>query len=200
MRPIVLDMPRVLPEYKELVKSKIIQAAIKIFSMKGYYASRMIDIAKKIGISKATLYLYFKSKEDLLKMISISINQKLGAIFSKSFEMEDLTEAAEEIYNRIDNELQEQLPIGLELLSLASNDEIIRKIARDDREKGLEVIASSLQHHIKKNLVRTDRAPRDLAQLVLGLCWDVLLQQIIGCEKSIVHANWIKSISILLNK
>ncbi len=192
-------MPRVLPEYKELVKSKIIQAAIKIFSMKGYYASRMIDIAKKIGISKATLYLYFKSKEDLLKMISISINQKIGNIFIKSFEMEDFTAMAEETYYRIAHELQEELPISLELLSLAANDELIQKIAREDREKGLDVISSSLQHHFDKSLVRTEWAPRDLAQLVLDLCWDILLQQVIGYNKTSIQANWIKLLKILLN-
>ena len=76
----------------------------------------MLDIAKKIGMSKATLYFYFKSKDDLLRMISITINQILGEIFRTSFEGDDLTAAVENTYDRITDEMFAQLPISLEIL------------------------------------------------------------------------------------
>ena len=34
---------------------------------KGFAATRLEDVAKRAGVSKGTLYLYFDSKEDLLK-------------------------------------------------------------------------------------------------------------------------------------
>ncbi|HMF34684.1 MAG TPA: helix-turn-helix domain-containing protein [Candidatus Lokiarchaeia archaeon] len=191
-------MPKVLPEYKELVKSKIIEAALKVFSLKGFYATRMLDIAKKIGMSKATLYFYFKSKEDLLRMISITINQKLGEIFRMSFEWNNFAAAAEIIYDRIADEVILQLPIGLEILSLASRDETIGKIARDDREQGLAAIQSSLQHQMDNGRITNAMDAHILAQLVLGLCWDIMLQQLIGSDQSLARENWINLLTVIL--
>lgn len=47
-------------------KSRMMQAAIKLFSKKGYHASSMQEIADVAGFSKGLLYKYFESKEALL--------------------------------------------------------------------------------------------------------------------------------------
>lgn len=46
-------------------RDKIIQASLKIFVKKGFFKTQMEDIAKEAGVAKGTLYLYFKSKEEL---------------------------------------------------------------------------------------------------------------------------------------
>jgi TetR/AcrR family fatty acid metabolism transcriptional regulator len=45
---------------------QIIDAAIRVFARKGYYSSRVSDIAKEAGIAAGTIYLYFKTKDDIL--------------------------------------------------------------------------------------------------------------------------------------
>lgn len=45
---------------------QIIQAAVRVFARKGYYNSRVSDIAREAGIAAGTIYLYFKTKDDLL--------------------------------------------------------------------------------------------------------------------------------------
>jgi TetR/AcrR family fatty acid metabolism transcriptional regulator len=45
---------------------KILQAAIKVFSEKGFYNSRVSEIAKEASVADATIYLYFKNKDDIL--------------------------------------------------------------------------------------------------------------------------------------
>lgn len=44
----------------------IIQVASEVLIEKGYYEASMDEIAARVGISKGTLYLHFKSKEDLI--------------------------------------------------------------------------------------------------------------------------------------
>ena len=44
----------------------IIKAAEKVFALKGYHETPIADIAKEAGVSEATIYEYFLSKEDLL--------------------------------------------------------------------------------------------------------------------------------------
>ena len=45
---------------------QIIEAAVRVFARKGYYNSRVSDIACEAGIAAGTIYLYFKTKDDIL--------------------------------------------------------------------------------------------------------------------------------------
>ena len=91
-------MPKVIPEYKTAAKTKITEAARKVFAQKGYHDTTMDDIAKEIGVSKGALYSYFKSKEDLLKELSLQNHQTLRDIINTACKSRDLTQALEEVY------------------------------------------------------------------------------------------------------
>jgi TetR/AcrR family fatty acid metabolism transcriptional regulator len=47
-------------------KELIINAAIKVFAEKGFYNAKVSDVARCAGVADGTIYLYFKSKDDLL--------------------------------------------------------------------------------------------------------------------------------------
>lgn len=47
----------------------ILRAAIKVFSDNGYFNSKVSDIARQAGIADGTVYLYFKSKDEILRSI-----------------------------------------------------------------------------------------------------------------------------------
>lgn len=55
----------VVPDKREA----ILRAAIKVFAGKGYFNSKVADIAKEAGIADGTVYLYFKSKDEILHSI-----------------------------------------------------------------------------------------------------------------------------------
>ena len=54
---------------KEARPSEIMAAGLKAFSERGFAATRLEDVADAAGVSKATIYLYFENKADLLKAI-----------------------------------------------------------------------------------------------------------------------------------
>src|ERR671919_2093198 len=45
---------------------QIIEAAVRVVARNGYYNSRVSDIAREAGIASGTIYLYFKTKDDIL--------------------------------------------------------------------------------------------------------------------------------------
>jgi TetR/AcrR family fatty acid metabolism transcriptional regulator len=47
-------------------RRRILQAAVKVFARKGYFAARVSDIAARAGVADGTIYLYFRGKEDIL--------------------------------------------------------------------------------------------------------------------------------------
>jgi AcrR family transcriptional regulator len=48
---------------------EIVAAALAVFVEKGFAAARLEDIAKRAGVSKAALYLYFETKTDLFRAV-----------------------------------------------------------------------------------------------------------------------------------
>jgi TetR/AcrR family fatty acid metabolism transcriptional regulator len=46
--------------------SQIIDAAVRVFARNGYYNSRVSDIAREAGIASGTIYLYFRTKDEIL--------------------------------------------------------------------------------------------------------------------------------------
>jgi TetR/AcrR family fatty acid metabolism transcriptional regulator len=57
-RPIVTDK-----------REAILRAGIRIFAHNGYFNSKVADIAHEAGVADGTVYLYFKSKEEILHSI-----------------------------------------------------------------------------------------------------------------------------------
>lgn len=54
---------------KEARPVELLDAALDLFVEKGYAATRTEEVASRAGVSKGTLYLYFPSKEELLKAV-----------------------------------------------------------------------------------------------------------------------------------
>jgi TetR/AcrR family fatty acid metabolism transcriptional regulator len=59
-------MPRRGPYDGAEKRNRILRAAIKIFSQKGFFGSKISEIARASGVADGTIYLYFKNKDDLL--------------------------------------------------------------------------------------------------------------------------------------
>lgn len=66
---------------KEARPEEILDAALELFTEKGFSATRMIDVAKAAGISKGTLYLYFANKEAMFReVVQQRITPKLDEV------------------------------------------------------------------------------------------------------------------------
>lgn len=54
---------------KETRPQELVSAALDLFVVRGYAATRLEDVASAAGVSKGTVYLYFASKEELFKAV-----------------------------------------------------------------------------------------------------------------------------------
>jgi AcrR family transcriptional regulator len=61
--------PKVTAERKDERRSQILQAAIGCFAEKGYHLTTMDDIVAASGLSKGSIYWYYKSKKEILVAI-----------------------------------------------------------------------------------------------------------------------------------
>ena len=83
------------PDVSEARKDQILDAATDVFAEKGFNDTRMDDIVQKSGLSKGTLYWYFKSKDEIILNI-------FERIFSREFkELENMVGSNESATKRL---------------------------------------------------------------------------------------------------
>ena len=76
----VINAPFNQPKWTRKPKARpdeALQAALDVFAVNGFAATRMEDIAKAAGLSKAAIYLYFPSKDDVFKAL---VAQRIGVL------------------------------------------------------------------------------------------------------------------------
>lgn len=71
---------------KEARPQELLDAALELFVEKGFAATRSDEVAVRAGVSKGTLYLYYPSKEELLKAV---IQQNLSQLIAEGSGMAD---------------------------------------------------------------------------------------------------------------
>ena len=84
---------------KEQRPGQILDAAFTEFSEKGYAGARVVDVARRVGVTKGTVYFYFPTKADLFKAV---VRTHLQPIFERIENMsaEDPTESATSLLRR----------------------------------------------------------------------------------------------------
>ena len=97
-------------------REKIAAAASVLFMEKGIAATSMDDIAKAAGYSKATLYVYFKNKEEITGILVLDSMKKLYGYISSALEQQETTRTK---YDLICNGLvryQEEFPFYFKMV------------------------------------------------------------------------------------
>lgn len=119
------------PDVTEERTHQILNAAEDVFTQKGFDDARMDDIARETGLSKGTLYLYFKSKDDLIIAI-------LDRIFQREFKAIENLElarlsATDTVLEFVDlaikdmKIMQRLLPITFEFMGLAFRNKFVQQ-------------------------------------------------------------------------
>lgn len=151
----------------------IINAAEKVFFAKGLDSSTMDDIAEEAELSKGTLYLYFKSKEDLYLGLTRRSLEKLVVMFQEALDrsssglekVRDIGLAYLEFGKLHPNNLQtmlyfESLPVKFEEGS--SNGQACAELG----EKAVQILVTAFQEGIKDGSIRKDIDPNKAAMVL----------------------------------
>jgi AcrR family transcriptional regulator len=129
-------------------EEKIIRAADKLFTQKGYAATKTRDIAEEAGTNLALLNYYFGSKENLYKkVVQEKLKMLLGAMGPiLSDEWIPLKDKIKTIIDKYTNLLleNEELPIFI-LNELSVNKELFVEITQNTRQIAQPVIEKQLK-------------------------------------------------------
>lgn len=149
---------------------QILEAAVKVISENGYYHSQISKIAKEAGVADGTIYLYFKSKEDILVTL---FQEKMGRFIQKiEAKLAEESSVEEKLLVLIKmhlGQLEEDhaLAIVTQLELRQSNLELRNRL--NDVLKGyLMVIDSVVLLGIKEEVFSSDLNVRIARQMIFG--------------------------------
>ena len=187
--------PRVTDQYKTEVKEKIVQAAITTFSKYGYDKTRMDDIAESANLGKGTLYLYFKSKEELFYAISENsikeLKEQLSKLFSKK---EDLVHDAEKFYDQYRNLIHDSEKVSFEMIAESSRNPKLRKALYKQRMKVYDIVIDYLRRQIEKGFFRKDVDVNAIASGLVALYDGLTISKLLGISEHYNKKTWAQTI------
>lgn len=109
-------MGRRKKEPRSVHRENIVSAASALFMEKGIAATSMDDIAKAAGYSKATLYVYFENKEEIVGILVLNSMKKLYDYISSALIQHETTKARYDFICRGLVQYQEEFPFYFKMV------------------------------------------------------------------------------------
>jgi len=151
-------------------REAILRAAVKVFAQKGFFNSKVADVAKEAGIADGTVYLYFKSKDEILH-----------SVFDRAME-EFISEGKREIADiaEPDKRLQKIAHLHLERLSadrdlaivfqveLRGSTKFMEEFSGGGFAEYLDIIRQTIAEGQRQGVFRKDLKPVICAKILYG--------------------------------
>ena len=183
-------MPKVIPEYKEEAKKRIIEAALEVFCRKGFHATKMNDIAKELGISKGAIYTYFKNKDDLFTKAAQYYRQAFESDMNKRIEISEGQDFFDILFDFFTEYLKFGFALPFELMNLAVNDEEIKSFLVDDGKKDREYFFKYLIRLQKEGRIRQDLNLQELADQITTIFYGLYMNVFLGMSLENAKVIW----------
>jgi AcrR family transcriptional regulator len=183
-------MPKIMPEYKDEVRRRIVDAGFDVMCERGYSQTTMEDIAKRLGVSKPALYRYFKNKEELVvessKRFNSIFNEKAKSLPPSSGPL-DGWKALFDLYMDFDEKV---FALYFELLGMTERNPQIKKIATENLVRGIEQSKRRAESNKERGLIPPGADPYAIAlastSIFLGMRGLVLL----GVDREEIRERW----------
>lgn len=163
-------------------RDRILKAAVKVFAKNGFHATRVSEVAKAAGVADGTIYLYFKSKEELLVSLFEDRVSKLLAFMSES--LPKLESAPERLRAVIDMQLGllegERDLAEVVTVIIRQSTRLMKEFAAPKFLAYLDAIAKIVQEGQQSGDFRPDVSPHIVARAVFGALDGITLTWALG--------------------
>jgi TetR/AcrR family transcriptional repressor of uid operon len=194
--------PKVTSQYKTNIRDRIVQSAIECFSEYGFDRSRMDDIAQTADLSKGTLYLYFKSKEDLFYAICENnlkiIKEQLSRIFATR--KENLLYDVEQFYDNLQKlEKKGDEKVFFEIVAESARNPKLQKILYEQRTKIFDVVKEYLDLQVQKGFFRKNIDTEAIASGLVALYNGLAVSKFLGISGNWNKRAWVGTVNAIIS-
>lgn len=151
-------------------RDRILKAAVKVFARKGFYASRVNEIARAAGVADGTIYLYFKSKDELLTSLFEDRIVRLIALLRE--ECARLDNGPDRVRRLVEFQLGllegERDLAEVITVNLRQSSRLLKQYASKRFGEYLDLMAAVIAEGQRAGELRDDVSPRIIARVIFG--------------------------------
>ncbi|UTB32511.1 MAG: TetR/AcrR family transcriptional regulator [Methanobacterium sp. ERen5] len=154
----------------------------------------MDDIAAEVGVSKASLYSYFKSKEGILL---VTVDQALTEPFIKTFNENKSVDAFKDYYHTL-AVFEGLLHLNYVLISLANDNDDIKFKLIETYETKLKLLTRFVSKQQSLGELGSDLDPSVVAQLLMSVYGNITLEFIVGVDEKRISKEFEGALKLIL--
>ena len=158
-------------------RERILDSALSVFARKGFYNSKVSEIASAAGVADGTIYLYFKSKDDLL--ISLFESRMEWLIQRLEADISQVDDTLEKLRHYVHAHLRLALenPELAEFLTveLRQSAKFVREYENPTFGAYLRVLRNLVVRGQEEGRIRPDVAPWLVSRVIFGALDELLL-------------------------
>lgn len=169
--------------------AEICAAALKVFAEKGFAAAKLDDIARRAGVSKGTLYLYFKDKEELFRaVIRDTISPNIDLVRTNLLQMDLPFDRTVRAFLPRFVELTARVPVGAVAKMVIGESRNFPELAKVWHDmvvaKAIETLSALIERAQKRGEVRPGdpriHAFSLMGAMIMGVIWHETLEPVGG--------------------
>jgi len=191
-------MPKVIPEYKEDAKRRIIEAAMDVIAERGCDLMTVDDVAKKIGVTKGAVYWYFKTREELIEAAMKKIQTDMQKISFESYYNRPLEDVLVQMFDRFSLTNDRQRAIFFEMFAQATRNSDMRHATREYYEGLVATLEDLIKKEKRKEFLQTQIDAHQLALLMVALYSGLQNYELVWMYQKDIRDLWIEGVRILL--
>ena len=151
-------------------RASILRAATTVFAHNGYFNSKVADIAREAGVADGTVYLYFKSKEEILHSIfDRSVDEALAEAKKKIETISDPREKLRQIALLHLERLGADRDLAVVFqVELRGSTKFMEEFSAAGFAEYLALIRSTFEEGQRANIFRADLNAKVVAKILFG--------------------------------
>jgi TetR/AcrR family transcriptional regulator, repressor for uid operon len=200
---------KVTLEHKLEIRDRIVAGALISFSKNGFDKTRMDDIAAESGVSKGTIYIYFKSKEELFYELCeknlVALREQLFSLLVINYEGNNakndiLISNAKGFFNSF-SQVENSYIIFLEILSKSTRNKKLKSILYSQHEKIVTSMREHILDSIKNEKTRNFPEEKEIDSMVMSLMTvynGLMMNRLLGIKEETNKKTWDDSVSRII--
>jgi TetR/AcrR family transcriptional regulator, fatty acid metabolism regulator protein len=167
-------------------RERILDAAVRVFAQEGFYNAKVSQIAQVAGVADGTIYLYFKSKDELLISLFEDRMENVNANLREAIASESTARDRLKRVIRLHLELVQQNRHMAEVIcvELRQSSKFIKEYANPKFGEFLRLIAGAVEAGQKSGELRPDIDPQLVARSLFGALDEISLAWLVRGGKS----------------
>ncbi len=155
---------------------RILDAAVKVFAGKGFFQAKVSEIAREAGVADGTVYLYFKSKDDLLiSIFEVKMREAVARFREAALREQDARSSLERLIRMHLAEFQADPDLAAVFqVELRQSQRFMREYAKSELKEYLDLIGDIVRQGQREGTFRTDIPVGIIKRFIFGTVDEVV--------------------------